>query len=92
MTDGYRTFLGLVSHEYFHSWNVKRIKPAAFTPYDLSKENYTTLLWAFEGDYVYYDDLILVRSGRISASSYLELLGQTATRACGAIGVETFKP
>ena len=80
MTDGYRTFLGLVSHEYFHSWNVKRIKPAVFTPYDLSKESYTTLLWAFEGITSYYDDLMLLRSGRIQRKTYLEVLGQTATR------------
>ncbi len=48
-TSGYRTFLGLASHEYFHSWNVKRIRPAAFVPYDLTRENHTRLLWAFEG-------------------------------------------
>ena len=55
------------SHEYFHTWNVKRIKPAAFTPYDLDRENYTTLLWAFEGITSYYDDLALVRCGLIDA-------------------------
>ena len=49
VSEGYRTLLGLCSHEYFHTWNVKRIKPAAFTTYDLNRENYTTLLWAFEG-------------------------------------------
>jgi len=76
----YRTFLGLVSHEYFHLWNVKRMKPAAFTPYDLSQESYTELLWVFEGITSYYDDLALVRSGLIPASDYLELLGQTITR------------
>ncbi|HEY1098667.1 MAG TPA: PDZ domain-containing protein [Myxococcota bacterium] len=79
-TDGYRSFLGLCSHEYFHLWNVKRIKPAAFSPYDLKVENYTTLLWAFEGITSYYDDLALVRSGVISVDSWLELVGQTATR------------
>ncbi len=57
VTESYRTFLGLCSHEYFHTWNVKRIKPAAFVPYDLERENYTTLLWAFEGITSYYDDL-----------------------------------
>jgi len=76
---GYRTFLGLVSHEYFHTWNVKRIKPAAFTPYDLDRENYTTLLWAFEGFTSYYDDLLLVRSGLISRSAYLDTLGRNIT-------------
>lgn len=76
-TDGYKTFLGLCSHEYFHTWNVKRIKPAAFTPYDLSVENYTRLLWAFEGFTSYYDDLALVRSGLIGEEEYLDLLGKT---------------
>jgi predicted metalloprotease with PDZ domain len=77
MTDGYRTYLGLCSHEYFHTWNVKRIKPAAFAPYDLSQENYTSLLWLFEGFTSYYDDLMLVRSGLISASDYFSLVGKT---------------
>ena len=63
INDGYLNLLGLASHEYFHSWNVKRIKPAAFTPYDLTRENYTRQLWAFEGITSYYDDLALVRSG-----------------------------
>lgn len=76
----YRTFLGLASHEYFHLWNVKRMKPDAFTPYDLSQESHTELLWVFEGVTSYYDDLALVRSGLIPASEYLELLGQTITR------------
>ncbi|MBY0445394.1 MAG: peptidase M61, partial [Burkholderiales bacterium] len=74
---GYRQFLGLCSHEYFHSWNVKRIKPAAYAPYDLKQENYTRLLWAFEGITSYYDDLTLVRTGLISQQEYLDLLAQT---------------
>lgn len=76
-TDGYRRFLGLVSHEYFHSWNVKRIKPAAFAPYDLYRENYTRLLWIFEGFTSYYDDLMLARSGVTSTEQYLGALGNT---------------
>jgi predicted metalloprotease with PDZ domain len=80
ISDEYRTFLGLASHEYFHLWNVKRMKPAAFTPYDLSKEVHTGLLWVYEGITSYYDDLALVRSGLITVESYLELLGQTVTR------------
>ncbi len=78
-SERYRTFLGLASHEYFHTWNVKRIKPAAFTPYDLDRENYTELLWAFEGITSYYDDLALVRCGLIAEQDYLELVGRTAT-------------
>ena len=79
ITDDYRAFLGLASHEYFHAWNVKRIKPAAFVPYDLAREAYTRQLWAFEGITSYYDDLALVRSGVIDAESYLELLGRAMT-------------
>ena len=80
VSEEYRTFLGLASHEYFHLWNVKRIKPAAFSPYDLGQEAYTSLLWVFEGVTSYYDDLALVRSGLIGSDSYLELLGRTITR------------
>ena len=86
MTEKYRRFLGLCSHEYFHLWNVKRIKPAAFTPYDLRSESYTRLLWVFEGITSYYDDLALLRSGLISTGSYLELLGQMLTRVYRAPG------
>lgn len=80
VSNGYRQFLGLCSHEYFHSWNIKRIKPAAFIPYDLSRESHTSLLWFFEGITSYYDDLTLLRCGCIDRDSYLELLGQTITR------------
>jgi predicted metalloprotease with PDZ domain len=76
-SDGYRTYLGLCSHEYFHTWNVKRIKPAAFVPYDLAKENYTSLLWLFEGFTSYYDDLMLVRCGLMSPDEYFAALGRT---------------
>jgi predicted metalloprotease with PDZ domain len=76
-TDGYRTYLGLCSHEYFHTWNVKRIKPAVFAPYDLRQEGYTSLLWLFEGFTSYYDDLFLVRTGVIDTDNYLKLLGKT---------------
>ncbi|MFP5441054.1 MAG: M61 family metallopeptidase [Gammaproteobacteria bacterium] len=86
MKDGYRQFLGLCSHEYFHTWNVKRIKPQAFQPYDLSRENYTRQLWAFEGFTSYYDDLLLVRAGVISPASWLDLLGQNITRVLRAPG------
>ena len=92
LTESYRTFLGLASHEYFHTWNVKRIKPAAFTPYDLDRENYTSLLWAFEGVTSYYDDLALVRCGLVKPEEYLEILGRSITaapahaRAAPAIG------
>jgi len=75
--EGYLRFLGLCSHEYFHTWNVKRIKPAVFAPYDLQVENYTPLLWLFEGFTSYYDDLMLVRSGIIGEATYFKLLAKT---------------
>ena len=84
--DDYRDFLGLCSHEYFHTWNVKRIKPAVYQPYDLQQEVYTDLLWAFEGITSYYDDLGLLRSGLIEMDSYLELLAQTMTRVQRGLG------
>jgi predicted metalloprotease with PDZ domain len=73
VTTGYRKFLSLVSHEYFHTWNVKRIKPANFINYDLFNENYTRQLWFFEGFTDYYDDLFLVRTGLITPLEYLEI-------------------
>ena len=78
--DAYTQLLGLFSHEYFHAWNVKSIKPAAFAPYDLDRENYTEQLWAFEGITSYYDDLFLARSRTISPEAYLRLLAQSITR------------
>ena len=80
VSDDYRDFLGLCSHEYFHTWNVKRIKPEVYRPYDLQREVYTDLLWAFEGITSYYDDLGLLRSGLIDVPGYLELFAQTLTR------------
>lgn len=77
VSDGYRTYLGLCSHEYFHTWNVKRIKPAVFAPYNLRLENYTSLLWLFEGFTSYYDDLMLVRCGLIDEKDYFKLLAKT---------------
>ena len=78
-TEAYRNFLGLASHEYFHSWNVKRIKPAAFVPYDLARESHTRLLWAFEGFTSYYDDLLLARAGLLTEAQYLASLAKTLT-------------
>ncbi len=76
-SEGYRTFLGLVSHEYFHTWHVKRIKPARFVPYDLAQESHTRLLWVFEGFTSYYDDLMLVRAGVIDEPAYFALVSRT---------------
>jgi predicted metalloprotease with PDZ domain len=72
--DGYTTLLGLISHEYFHTWNVKRLKPKEFAPYDYTQENYTHMLWFFEGFTSYYDDVLLLRAGLINGATYLKLL------------------
>lgn len=80
VSDAYLQFLGLCSHEYFHTWNVKRIRPAEFVPFDLSREVYTRQLWAYEGITSYYDDLFLLRAGLIDAGRYLDLVAQTVTR------------
>ena len=76
-TDGYTTLLGLISHEYFHTWNVKRLRPLEFARYDHTRENYTELLWFFEGFTSYYDDLLLRRAGLIDDNTYLALLTKT---------------
>jgi predicted metalloprotease with PDZ domain len=75
-SEGYTTLLGLISHEYFHTWNVKRLKPQEFIPYDYAKENYTQMLWFFEGFTSYYDDLMLRRAGLIDNAQYLRLLSK----------------
>lgn len=75
--EGYTTLLGLISHEYFHTWNVKRMRPAEFSRYDYARENYTRLLWLFEGFTSYYDDLLLRRADRIDDAAYLKLLNKT---------------
>ena len=77
ISDGYVNLLGLISHEYFHTWNVKRLRPAEFTRYDYTQENYTELLWFFEGFTSYYDDLFLVRCGLIDSARYLKLIART---------------
>jgi predicted metalloprotease with PDZ domain len=75
--DGYVNLLGLISHEYFHTWNVKRLRPAEFAHYDYTQENYTELLWFFEGFTSYYDDVFLLRTGLIDAGRYLKLVART---------------
>ena len=79
-SDGYTTLLGLISHEYFHTWNVKRLRPAEFSRYDYSQENYTELLWFFEGFTSYYDDLLLRRAGLIDDANYLKLLAKATNQ------------
>ena len=77
VTDGYTTLRGLISHEYFHTWNVKRLRPAELASYQYDRENYTALLWFFEGFTSYYDDLLLRRAGLLDNPGYLKLLNKT---------------
>ena len=88
MSDGYVTLLGLVSHEYFHTWNVKQLRPAEFAHYDYARENYTQLLWFFEGFTSYYDDLLLRRAGLIDDAIYVKLLNKTINQVLQTPGRE----
>lgn len=79
-TTEYINLLSLISHEYFHSWNVKKIKPQAFTPYNLDHKAYTRQLWIFEGITSYYDNLVLVRAGVITPKQYFNIIAQNITK------------
>lgn len=85
-SDGAVTLVGLIAHEYFHSWNVKRLKPRELDRIDYARENPTRLLWFFEGFTSYYDDLLLLRSGLIDPARYLKLVGRTVTGVLGTPG------
>ena len=87
-SDGYTTLLGLISHEYFHTWNVKHLRPAEFIQYDYGAENYTQLLWFFEGFTSYYDDLLLRRAGLIDDAMFVKLLNKTINQVLQAPGRE----
>lgn len=73
-TDAYEGFMSLLVHEYFHLWNVKRLRPHPLGPFNYEAENYTTLLWQSEGFTSYYDEYLLLRAGYINEESYLRKL------------------
>jgi predicted metalloprotease with PDZ domain len=85
-SDGYTTLRGLISHEYFHTWNVKRLRPAEFASYRYERENHTELLWFFEGFTSYYDDLLLRRARLLDNPGYLKLLTTTINQVLQAPG------
>ncbi|MDR0275438.1 MAG: peptidase M61 [Burkholderiaceae bacterium] len=85
-SEGYAGLLGLISHEYFHLWNVKRLRPAELARYDYERENHTRLLWFFEGFTSYYDDLLLLRAGLIDAAAYFKLLATAINQVLQAPG------
>ena len=74
---GYLGFLSLVAHEYFHLWNVKRLRPIELGPFDYDQENYTSLLWVMEGFTTYYDELLLRRANYYTQEQYLKTLFNT---------------
>ena len=78
--DQYEETLGLFAHEFFHLWNVKRMRPAALVPFDYGREQYTRLLWWFEGATSYYEGLALARAGILDARRFLRSLGRALTQ------------
>jgi predicted metalloprotease with PDZ domain len=76
----YEDFLLLVAHEFFHLWNVKRVRPAAFIPYDWTRENHTRLLWAMEGLTSTYEVIALLRAGLITPQRFLEIWAERNTQ------------
>ncbi len=82
----YAQFLGLISHEYFHTWNVKRLRPFELVDIDYNVENYTELLWFFEGFTSYFDDLLLCRAKCIDVGAYIQLLQKTIQKVQSQFG------
>jgi predicted metalloprotease with PDZ domain len=77
---GYKNFLSFISHEYFHNFNVKRIRPIALGPFDYDRENFTNLLWVSEGITVYYEDIVLNRAGLLGRDEVLERFRSSIAR------------
>ncbi len=77
---GYEDLLSLIAHEFFHLWQVKRTRPAGLRPYRYDRENYTRMLWLFEGGTSYYDWMLLRRSGLVSPKKYLDHLASEIAR------------
>ncbi|MFO1533962.1 MAG: M61 family peptidase, partial [Thermoplasmatota archaeon] len=76
----YEDFLALEAHEFFHTWNVKRLRPLVLGPFDYTKEVHTTLLWAMEGLTSYYDHLVLARAGLITEERFRDYLAEMTTK------------
>ncbi|MFC2125462.1 M61 family metallopeptidase [Bacteroidota bacterium] len=84
----YKGFLGLVVHEYFHLWNVKRVRPEGYWDIDYLKENYTDALWVLEGFTSYYDEILLKRTGYFTEEEYLRKLAGNLSRVDNRPGNE----
>ncbi len=88
---GYTGFMNLVAHEYFHLWNVKRMRPAELGPFDYDNENYTNMLYVSEGFTAYYDDLITRRCGFYSDAQYFEKVASGFSYCMNQLGA-TLQP
>ncbi len=86
LSDKMIDFMGLCSHEYFHLWNIKRLQPKDFQPYDLYREQNTEMLWLFEGFTSYYDELFLLRAGVVDAAMFLKRQAANLTRVLNVPG------
>ncbi len=82
----YHSFLTLIAHEFFHTWNVKQLRPAGLKPYDYQRENYTDLLWVAEGATSYYEFVALVRAGLTAPDQFIETVGGWVERDRKRIG------
>jgi predicted metalloprotease with PDZ domain len=82
----YINFLNLVAHEYFHLWNVKRLRPIELGPFNYDQENYTNLLWVMEGFTSYYDELIMRRIGLVSQEEFVSKIQSTVNYVEGTVG------
>ncbi|MFN8284484.1 MAG: PDZ domain-containing protein [Chitinophagales bacterium] len=84
----YQRPISLLAHEYFHLWNVKRIRPATLGPFNYNEENYTKLLWFFEGVTSYYDDYICYRAGVTNLNDFLDIVANNVNTVFNAAGIE----
>ena len=84
--EDYKDFLTLVAHEYFHLWNVKRMRPKALGPFDYDNENYTNLLFVSEGFTAYYEDLIVFRSGFFTRDEFLQKIANSFSYSNNQLG------
>ncbi|MBC7418016.1 MAG: M61 family metallopeptidase [Pedobacter sp.] len=85
---GYKSFLGLVAHEYHHLWNVKRLRPIALGPFDYDRENYTTNLWIAEGFTSYYENKYMLRAGFTTNEEFLSALTSAVATIKNSIGAK----
>ncbi len=86
LSDKMVDFMGLCSHEYFHLWNIKRLQPKDFQPYDLYREQHTEMLWMFEGFTSYYDEFFLLRAGVVDDKTFLTRQAKNLNRVLAVPG------